>query len=51
MTGQLSSIPDFFECGYRDGVWLTEPDMSFLPDDIDFSEGDKFFNVYHIPFR
>jgi len=51
MTAQMAPVPDFFECGYRDGVWLTEPDMLFLDDDIDFSEGDMFFlmfTTYHL---
>tara|TARA_R110001592_G_scaffold139897_2_gene360361 strand:- start:1367 stop:2347 length:981 start_codon:yes stop_codon:yes gene_type:complete len=52
VSAQLPTIPDFFECGYREGVWLTEPELydDFL-DDIAFSEGDLFFlmfTTYHL---
>ncbi len=51
MSAPLATIPDFFESGYRDGVWLTEPELLFFEDDIDFSEGDLFFlmfTTYHL---
>ena len=53
MTIPIKVIPNFFESGYRDGVWVTDDDY-FLQNpegEFNFQDGERFFlyfTSYHL---
>ena len=42
----LGAIPNNFEVGYRDGVWLTAKDLETQSPPIDFDSGERGFLIF-----